>query len=72
MAVTPTSEWDTGTAEVLSLEGRWVLARCPFCQGTHAHARKSLGSASVLAACSTPGRPRAYSLPSPQTRKENR
>lgn len=27
MAVTPASDWDTGTADVLAVEGRWVLAR---------------------------------------------
>lgn len=62
--MTALAEWSTGTAEVIRIEGRFAYARCPHCDSVHAHDRKLLGSASLVAGCHAPPyRLREYSLP---------
>lgn len=59
--MTPTFEHRR--ARVLKFAARgFVAVTCPFCDGEHLHRKDSVGSAEVLAACSTPERPRSYSL----------
>jgi hypothetical protein len=53
----------TGTATVISVEGKYVRVKCCHCDCQHAHPRDRRGSRAVLAACSTPHHPRVYAIP---------
>lgn len=57
-----------GTGEVTRALGNKIAVHCPHCGRTHIHERSSLGSRSVLAGCSRPGKLRTYAIP----RKGNR
>jgi NAD-dependent SIR2 family protein deacetylase len=55
-------EWASGAATVVTIKGRFVVVRCPHCNGQHAHDRAVISSMSVVSGCSAPHHPREYSV----------